>query len=71
MGVLIRVFIPETGIKTRLIYNDIQQIREWAMKYSSENSTVRLYSRKTFNNEVVFLREALDIFGVWKNIIIN
>lgn len=71
MGVLIRVFIPETGIKTKLIHNDIQQIREWANKHSSEKSTIRLYSRKTLNNEVIFLKEVLGVFGVWKNIIIN
>jgi hypothetical protein len=71
MGVLVRVFIPETGIKTKLIHNDIQQIREWTNKHSSKDSTIKLYSRKSFNNEVIFLKEALNIFGVWKNIIIN
>jgi hypothetical protein len=71
MSISIRVFIPETGVKTQLIYNDVQNIREWAMKHSSPENTVRINSRKHTKTQVVFLQEALRIFGTWKNIIIH
>lgn len=71
MGVVIRVFIPETGIKTKLIYDDTQQIREWTNKHSSKDNTVKLYSTKCIKNEIIFLKEALHVFGEWKNVIIN
>lgn len=73
MGVLIRVFIPESGIKTQLVHDDIQSIREWAKKHGSKDHTIHIYSgtRTKTKREVLFLREALHIFSDWKNLIIH
>lgn len=73
MSVLIRVFIPESGTKTQLLYDDLQQIREWAIRHSKppSHNTVHIYKTRKTHTQCIFLKEALMMFGVWKNVLIH
>lgn len=71
MGVLIRVFIPETGLKTQLIHDDLQNIREWTLRHTKDTLSVRIKSNSKIQTQCMFLKEALDVFGSWKNVSIH
>ena len=71
MNIIIRVFIPESGTKTQLIYDDLQRVREWVMKNSSPENSVIIYKTKNTNTQCIFLKETLMTFGAWKNIRIH
>lgn len=73
MGLLVNVFIPETGKKTSLEYNDIQTIREWSHVQckNTDSSEIHILTKGVLKREHIFLSEVLHILGCWKNIVIN